>query len=212
MACAAVGAHAVLIDDFTTGVYTGQIQSGSLLDFQTGSMLGGDRFHRAEVQANPNNQTLSIRIGSGRYISSGGAGLDAMNMLGYGFRSDGAGGVLRDDLNANFTGGNDRIRINFLRNDLDMRLGILVESASGGQASSATKTILGSQFSAFGVDFFFSDFAGGASFADVDQLTFKFDPQASGDYVVQSIEVVPEPGTLAALGGALALLARRRRR
>jgi hypothetical protein len=211
LAAAAISHAQIFIDDFATGDFQIQRQSGSELQFQNGSMLGGERAVRGTVEANPFNQNLTIRVRSGRLTHSGGAGLDALTQLYYGFTNDGSGGLARDDLNLNASGqGLDRIRINWLRNDLDHRLRVTLES-SGGRSSSVFRLIAGSQFNAFTTDLLFSEFSGNADLADIDQITFDFDPQAAGDFALEDIQAVPEPATLTAIGFGLWALSRRRR-
>ncbi len=202
----------VLIDNYSTGIYNKTITGGSDLAFQTGSMLGGDRYSSMMVETNPFGLELQTNIQNGAYALSSQSGVNAMGELGYGFQANGAGTSFQD-LNFNFSGEN-AFKLNFLSSDTPgtVMMSVRSSSSNGGAFSSVTKPIPGNSVNTpFMTSFSFSEFAG-INFSDVDQLVIKFDTGISGDIALDSVEAVPEPATMIVLGAAAAVAARRRKR
>ena len=75
-----------------------------------------------------------------------------------------------------------------------------------------TKSIPGNQVNTpFMMTVGFNEFSG-INFNDIDQMVVRFDTGASGDLTLTSLEAVPEPGTMIALGLGAAMAARKRRK
>ncbi len=202
---------ALTIDDFTTGPDDARITSGSRVEFQGGSMIGGERDVELRVLNNPFVQALEYTIGSGFAIVSDGFGLESRVTLQYdGVGDETYGGTnLHDGPGFNPTNltGQDRFVLSFVGNDLPLDLGVRVESANG--HASSTVMHLGSNAGV--VNVLFSTFTGNADFAAITKMQFTFEPLASGDYALGSIKAVPEPATIAIVAlGLTSLLLRRR--
>lgn len=206
-----------MIDDFSTGSFAQSITAGSWIGSQLGSMYGGERDSGMLVQANPLNQFMDMSVQSGLVITSSGALLDGQSGVEYdgvGDETDNVAPFERGPgLNANFSASADRFRLNFLANDLPMSVLAYVYTYGSPDALSTSTVAVGANQNSFSVDIPFSSFAGGASFSDVDRFGFIFETGPSGDFALESIEAVPEPATMAAIGaGIVGLIARRRRK
>lgn len=202
----------LVIDDFSTGNYSKTITSGSDLAFQSGTMVGGDRFAETIVESNPLGLEIQTDILGGTYSVSSQPQMDGMGKVGYGYAASGSG-VTNDDLNLDLSSLN-AFRINVLSSDQPGSLMVTVRSSSsnGGVAVSSTTALLGDMVNVpHSIDVDFSSFAG-IDFSDIDQMEFKFDTTPSADLTVGSVEAVPEPGTMAVLASAGLLALRKRRK
>ncbi|MFM9874734.1 MAG: PEP-CTERM sorting domain-containing protein [Fimbriimonadaceae bacterium] len=202
----------IVIDDFTSGTYHKTITSGSITEFQNGTMIGGDRYANTMVESNVFGLEIQTDIAGGSYALSAQSGVDGMGSLGYGF-SNNAGTPVNQDMNLNFSGEN-QFKVNFISSDAPGTYTISVRSSSsnGGAFVSVTDSFQGNSVNApFMRTLDFSQFAG-VNFADVDQVVLKFDSSTSGDVAISSFQAVPEPASLIVLGTASAFAARRRRK
>ncbi|MCA0361101.1 MAG: PEP-CTERM sorting domain-containing protein [Armatimonadetes bacterium] len=207
LALAASSAQAAIIDDFSTGVYSGSINTGSLKSFQAGTMVGGDRHTHLEVQSSTG---LSIQIDAvaGILALSSQAQVDGFACLTYGVAAPSSAPVA-DDMNLDLSAP-DQFVINVLSYDLDTEFKIELYSSTTGNTSSVTKTLTGQNTSSLTqVVFNYSEFTG-INFGDIDRVLVKIDPLGEGDLVITSVEAVPEPATMALLAGAAALARRKR--
>lgn len=202
-------AHALVIDDFTTGPYSVSLQVGDDLAFQAAAVPGDERTTYLSVQANPLSQFADLSVGGGFGVVSSGTLADVFTQLGYGYTSDGSGGYLLDDMDLDLSG-EDRFRVVFEANDLAQTMTIAVNPFDG-DASFVDVAVPGGISSSTIVDVPFALFT--SDMSDINQLVFQFDTPASGDFAISSVQAVPEPGTLAGLSLAgLAILRRRRSR
>lgn len=214
LAIAAVAAQANLsIDDFASGTYSRSLTSGSLTEFQTGSMIGGARYATTAVQSNSFGLAIQTDIQGSAYSLSSQPAVDGFGELGYGFTSSSTGPVAQD-LDANLTvGGLNALRVNFLSSDAPGTLTVSVRSSSSGaDFVSASTSFPGNSVNVpFTREIAYSQFVG-VDFSDIDQMVFRFDTGPSGDVSLASIEAVPEPATIAVLAGIAAAAVRRKQK
>lgn len=202
----------IVIDDFTTGTYHKTITSGSVTEFQNGSMLGGDRYANTMVESNVFGLEIQTDIESGSYALSAQSGVNGMGSLGYGFSNNG-GTPVNQDMNMNFSG-ESQFKLNFLSSDAPGTYSISVRSSSsnGGAFVTVADTFQGNSVNTpFMRTVDFSQF-GGVNFSDIDQVILKFDSATSGDVALSSFQAVPEPASMIVLAAAGAFAARRRKK
>lgn len=201
--------HALVLDNFDTGALDLQLNPPSTLlqGYRTGSMIGGDAFHEIAVINNPEDGSVRQRVNltSGVLSVSNEDLVESVNSIAYGVDST----LGWDPLNADFTA-YDRFRVHFRSNDLPQTVQIFVVDAENGFAGTFS-TVTAPAGNNFFVDILFTDW-GTFDFSDVDSIGLNFFSQPSGDFAVTKFEVVPEPGTMAAIGLGVAALLRRRKR
>lgn len=208
-------AHAIVIDDFTTGSFSQDLTTGSWVGSQAGSMLGGERDAGFVVLDNPQSVNVHMEAGSGFYVGAGGS----QAMAEFGLDYDGAGDEIDNtapfEYGPGLTGfglsASESVRISFLANDQDLTVNVFALSGQGTGTSSSTTIVAGGQTSPFDVDFSFASFTGNADLSNIDRLVIVFDTSPSGDFALSQVSTVPEPASMAILGlGALGLIRRRR--
>lgn len=203
-------AHAVMIDDFSTGNINDVISIGSQFSYTAASVPGGNRWVYHSISANPFNLTHSNVIINGVFASDSKTSVDAGSIIGYGVDSVG-GFSVGTDLNLDLSTQN-AFQINVLSNDLPATLQIAIRTNGGTLTFSSLHNLTpGMVMTPQVVTISFAEF-GAQNFADVDTIGIYLDTTASGDTVIDSFEAVPEPASLIALGlGAAALVARKRK-
>lgn len=206
---AAVPASAlVVIDDFSSGAVAQSITSGSLLDFQNGTMSGGDRGLKMEVTSNAFSLSYQVNTVTGTFNVSSQAGVDGYTQIGYGYFNN-SGAFAFQDLNLDLSG-EDRFEMDILSHDQPVSVTMSLRSA--GVTQMITKNLPGNMVNTpMTLTYNFSEWST-INFADIDQILVEFNTQVSGDLTIDSIEAVPEPATMTLLAGALALAARRKQR
>lgn len=199
-----VSSPAVMLDDFTVGPFATSFQglgtSGAASQLLVSS-IPDERSLVWGVLADPLS-VMPARLS----VGSGSLELSTVPMqvvrldLGYGANRD---------LNLNWSG-LDRLRVDVKRSDLGLR--VRAWATGGGHFSETGWTT----FHGTGdLDFLFSSFTHGSPVAwnDVDRFGLRFETAPAGDFALNSVEAVPEPASLAALGlGTLALWRRRKQR
>lgn len=205
-------AHAIMIDDFTTGAYSGSLGTGSIIVQQTGTMIGGQRDLLMAISANPYSQQLNQTIGGGMSITSTGTGIMARIGLQYDDFD------VENPIGSTFNSGNgfpfldltgQTIRLDFLANDRD--LATRIELAGSG-VSAYNWVIAGNQDVPFTVDIPVSLFTGNVNIAHVDLVTVYFDTRPAGDFALGSLQAVPEPTTFVVIACAAGLMFAGRKR
>lgn len=210
-----VAANALtIIDDFSTA-YTKTITSGSWVDSQIGTFVGGsgERDVEMRVISNPLAQQLDLTItGSQLAVVSNGFGTLSKVSLQYDAIGDEAGNTGANKFLTNGAGfaagtlaGETALVVRFLGNDLDLDVTATLRR-TGGIISQMTQTRAGGS----GIGDMVFNFGG--TLGDADSLTFEFNSARSGDFALEGIEAVPEPATMVTLGLGLAAALRRRNR
>jgi hypothetical protein len=217
-----VAAHAgFVIDDFTDGAVSVSTSSTNPFDADSASasVLGGTRY-LAQTFDGPTRRSaaavadgsLNVSTPSGSFTKTalvyGNAVGSALNMSGIPDWNVGAGTDISLGLN-------DKLQFNFLSNEQNLNMTVVLQHDMANYTF-FSKSITGNQLSPFSVIISSNDIVAnwglGASFSKFDTLYVRFDSSVSGDFELGSIEAVPEPGTIAALGmGALAMLRRRKK-
>ncbi len=206
-------AHAIVIDTFSAS-YFNSVQTGTWVDVQTGSMLTGERDVQFEVLSNPLLQFSDLDInGSGPAIFDTGFNVTANYYFQYDTVGDeasnlGPGKVLTNGGGGTsiLSGANDRIRVHFLGNDLNVTV-TLVTRLSG--VVTGTTSALRPGGSGVGdLDLLLSP----TTLASTDSITLKFSGVTSADFAIDRVEAVPEPGAIIGLCAGLALLVLGKRR
>jgi len=202
-------AHALMIDDFSTGNINDSITSGNNVLVTAATVPGGFRYTNNIIDANPLNRSHSVIVTSGVFVSDSQTLVDAQAWIAYGVD---ANSNFTNDLNLDLSG-NDRFRFTFASNDLPATIQMQVYQNGFGAPLSAIYNIAPNMIlTNQTVEIMFSDFAG-VNFADVDGIGIFIDTTASGDVVLDSFEAVPEPASMVALGlGVAALVARKKRK
>lgn len=231
---AALSAPAIattIIDNFTTGAQSFQLDGGTgnienQGDGTVPNIVGGQRDVLLSVTSNPFNRRMGFDVGAGSGMAflSSGSGVVGFLELDYdGVDVEGNDGVLSrgPGLNLDLSSETDFL-FSFAFADSDVRVDLIAETYGPGGASdtvsSSTATLLAGETNtgdSYSVSL--GDFGnatnGGVDFSNVDRLVFRFTPQeAATDFALSSIQVVPEPASLAVIGmGIVGILARRRR-
>lgn len=207
VALSATSAHALLIDDFSTGHFTSPPFAGNSYYWQTGSMPNGVRAVNPLVTSNPFSQTGQVGV-NGTLTYSAQSDLDATLLVAYGYligSSTPASNPLNLDLSTS-----PFFRVTFVGSDLPMLAGVSITTNGTTNFFQRTANLPGNLTNGTTVTFDFSSVA--ASLTDVDVISFGFNTEPGASFEISRFEVVPEPASLAALGFGLAALMRRKRK
>lgn len=202
--------QALVLDHFDDGRFevTLKTPGSEISDLRAASVPGGDRLVYGRVISNPLNADFDIAVGVGSLaIGSADTLVDGEIYLGWGYKIVAGLPSPTDWLGANL-GGFSAFRLNFLSND--QPLNIMVNARTNGGPDVFTPFVVPASLTAFSVDIPFA--ALNFTPTQLDVLTIRLEPNASGDFAIDSLEAVPEPATLLALGAGVAALAARRRR
>ena len=216
----AVGsANAAIIDSFTTGSEGVTTNSVTNLSYNAAaaSVLGGTRFLGQKFTGGTNRDAAAtVDASQGSFNVSTPFGSTTQSALAYGNIGTPATGSLNWAVlnGTDFSLSGDTIRLNFNGNEQPLAITIYAQNETG--FTKYQKTVAGDQFTPFTVDFTSADITtvtGSGSLASFDGLGFFFQSSPSGDFDLKSIEVVPEPTTIAGLAlGAVALMRRRNKK
>lgn len=205
--------QAGLIDNFTQGTYdTGLLTSGTNIQWVAAANVpGGIRGHFFEIQANDIGDDGRARTftGPGIYSVTSGAGVDVFTQLAYGFASGSQSPNL--PLNLNFSG-TPIFSMDVRSTDVAVPYTVTLGSTTSNTTASRSGFLPGAVTPSMNVVANL-DFSGESVLSDVDFMVIEFDPVVGGDFSITKIQtVVPEPGTIAGVGIALAAFARRRKK
>lgn len=202
-------AGATQVDDFSSGAFMQSIMNGTFVLTSAGTMASGERDVELNVQGNPFNQFLDVKVDNGLSVVSNGFGVVSKITLQYDVNGDevgntGAGRTLTNSgAGAGLALDGDTVRVNFIGSDLGTTVKAILRK-DGVQIASGIGVKNAGGASALDV------FVGGAAMAEADSISIEFMADPSGDFALSSIETVPEPATLAALGLGVATLLRRK--
>lgn len=213
----------VMIDDFTSGAQNMQISSGtSYLTAQAfGNMSGGQRDVQIGMNENPFNRSMSFDVvpGQGMAFLASGSGVKGVLELEYdGIDTEGSNGLTQGPgMNLDLSS-QSAFQFDFAFSDTPVN--IRVEAMSyhtGGPVSYSSANF--TTTSSSGASSYLLNFSslgnnvnGGVNLHDVDRLLFTFNPtNGAPDFAIKSVQAVPEPTSMAAIGFGIIGLARRRR-
>ena len=190
------GAQLVL-DDFSSGPYFKQLESGSDTNSQSGSMIGGTR-STTFFACPPGPCGLRNQFAQPSSIEVRGATKIAPSAL---IMSSGYKAAPRLDveygnpnpLSLNLSASYDRLRVTFDGASEIVNFNILVYS-SGGYSQTGCNLSAPAYGQPFSVDFPFAYFTSGADFSDVVLMDFIFQAEGSigsEDWAVTSFEAIP---------------------
>lgn len=204
--------QAGLIDNFTQGSYdTGLLTSGSNIQWvAAGNVPGGIRGHFFQIQSNDIGDDGRARtfLGPGIYSVTSGAGVDVYTQIAYGYSN----GSTAPDLNLGLDFSSSPIFSMDVRStDVAVPYSVTLGSTTLGLSASRTGSLPGAVTPSMNITSSV-DFSGESFLNDVDFIVVEFDPVVGGDFSITKIQTVPEPGTIAGVGLALAAFARRRKK
>ncbi len=204
-------ANAAVIDTFNDSGFLIASTGPAAID-QDGvtGVVGGDRDSMVAL-------TSGAGVVSGEMDNFNGTGTVDAYSLASGPASTGKWTLTYGDdteLNADLTdlGVNDKIKMEFLSADFGATVKITMTSDISGtpDVGSASKVVPAGPGT---YTLNFADFTGSVDFSDVDLIVVEITGAVAGDYVVDFIETVPEPGTICLLiAGGIPLLLKRRRK
>ncbi len=204
--------QAGLIDNFTQGSYdTGLLTGGDQLQWvNAANVPGGVRAHYFEIESNDIGDDGRARtfLGSGIFSVTSGAGVDVYAEIGYGYNTGSA--VPNLPLNLDFSG-TPIFSLDVRSTDVAVPYTVILGSSTLGVAAQRSGFLPGAVTPSMNAVATL-DFSGEATLADVDFIYLAFDPVVGGDFSITKIQTVPEPGTIAGVGLALAAFARRRKK
>lgn len=204
--------QAGLIDNFTQGSYdTGLLTTGTNAQWvAAGNVPGGIRGHFLSIDANDIGDDGRARtfLTAGIYSVTSGAGVDVSAQIAYGFNTNSFAPNL--PLNLDFSG-SPIVSIDVRSTDVAVPYSIELGSTTLGLSASRSGVLPGAVTPSMNVTAML-DFSGESFLNDVDFIILNFDPVVGGDFSITKLQTVPEPGTIAGVGLALAAFARRRKK
>ena len=212
-------AHALVLDDFTTGFASVSTKVDANYDVAAGTP-GGHRSVDHDFITNMNNRSVLTELvdsDPGNFYIEAGAKVNAnVNLYWAGRVLDGTP-TDRPYMFSDFAGlggadlsGFDAFKVSWEGNDQNSTGLVMRVIDTGGNISVFSGTTLAEGDGMASVAF--ADFAGSADFAALDGIHMQIALPDGNDLVLTNFEAVPEPATMAVIGLGVAALARRKRK
>lgn len=212
-------AHALVLDDFTTGFASASTKVDANYDVAAGTP-GGHRSVDHDFITNMNNRSVLTELDQadpGHFYIESGSNVNAMANIYYAGRPlantpndrpytfadfDGLGGVDLSGFNAFKVSyeGNDQASTGLMMRVIDQGGNISVFSGTTLAAGDGMALVS------------FASFVGAADWSDLDGIHLGVALPDGNDITLTNFEAVPEPATLAVVGLGIAALARRKRK
>ncbi len=215
-------AHAILIDDFTSGFAGATTTTGAYYNTVSANSIGGHRFVNHIFNSNPLNRPISTDVNAaapGHLFIEAGSGVNGVSAIGWGgslnVAASGSGNIAFTNFNGlggvNFS--NELgINVDYINNDQSSTTFFLqiLDTADNLSVGSSVAALAGNG----SVFLDFSNLSGSANLANVDAIVVVVGLPNGNDITITRVETeaIPEPATLAVLGLAAAAIARRKRK
>jgi hypothetical protein len=214
-------AHAILIDDFTSGFAGATTTTAAYYNTVSANSIGGFRYVDHQFSSNPLSRPIATEVASavpGNMFIEAGSGVNGSVTLAWGGATSSASGS--GLLNSSAFSGLGSLD---LTNELDFEVGYVNNDQASTQllmfvydgANALSSTPL--QNAAIGsgtLNFSLASFSGTADLTDVKIVGIALLLPSGNDITLTRVETeaIPEPATLAVLGLAAAAIARRKRK